>query len=86
MLRNDLVRGEHDANAYSKPWTPSEQVAIAEALRAEMGNTHGGNRKIQGQNFGLDKHQIAERSGFGNAPNLCKILHKLESVRPTDKM
>lgn len=69
-----ILRGEHDANAYAKPWTPSEQVAIAEAMRKEIDRGHGGDRKSnQVQNFALDKRGrktreiVAEKAGFGNA-------------------
>lgn len=68
-----IVRGEHDANAYSKPWTPSEQVAIAEALRAEMGNRRGVNQhtKEDVQDFAhagrKTREIVAEKAGFGNA-------------------
>lgn len=64
-----ILRGEHDANAYAKPWTPSEQVAIAEAMRKEMGNRQG---RDNPQNFAEYKGRetreiVAEKAGFGNA-------------------
>lgn len=36
----------------TKPWTPSEQVAIAEAMRKEMGNRQGQRTDILPQIFG----------------------------------
>jgi phage N-6-adenine-methyltransferase len=65
-----IVRGEHDANSYSKPWTPSEQVAIAEAMRAEMGNRQGQRTELL-QNLAevagrTTREIVAAKAGFGN--------------------
>ena len=51
-------------NEVRKDFTPSERVAILEALET---NTHGGNRlSEQEQNIALGCDDAAKRAGFGN--------------------
>jgi ParB-like chromosome segregation protein Spo0J len=60
-----IVEGEFDENLLRKDFTPSERVAIVEALR---GYGHGGDRKSdQSRNCDVDRlttKQAAERVGF----------------------
>ena len=65
-----ILKGEHDANAYAKPWTPSEQVAIADAMVAEMEERRGRPGNIP-DNYpelrGRETRSVAaEKAGFGS--------------------
>lgn len=69
-----IIEAERDENEVRKDFTPSERVAIAEAVKAELGNRQG-QRTDKGlvQNVaqvqpGTKTRQItAKKAGFGNA-------------------
>ena len=69
-----ILAGEYDENVVRKDFTPSERVAIAQAIQAELGNRQGQRTDIQLQgNFpevhpGVQTRDIAaQKAGFGNA-------------------
>ena len=58
---DSIVQGEFDENMLRKDFTPSERVAIVEALR---GYAHGGDRKSdQGRNCDLDRLTTKDAAG-----------------------
>tara|TARA_Y100000310_G_C20678271_1_gene814347 strand:+ start:754 stop:1926 length:1173 start_codon:yes stop_codon:yes gene_type:complete len=61
-----LLRAEHDENELRKDFTPSERVAIAEAVSAELGERRGGDQSKR-KNICIRSDQAAaECAGFGN--------------------
>lgn len=68
-----LLQAEHAENELRKDFTPSERVAIGEAIEAELGNRQGQRTDIEPvQNFaqveGKKTREVAaEAAGFGNA-------------------
>ena len=81
-----LVRGEHDENVIHKEFTPSERVAIAEAIKLEMSKGHGGDRKRGDhfQNFGNENTDdiAAKRAGFRNPETLRQATKVVELGSP----
>lgn len=72
---DSLMKGELAENEFRKDFTPSERVAIGEAIEHELESRHGGDRKTQDQ-VGKNSHLIdepgrtrdiaAKAAGFGN--------------------
>ena len=70
-----LLQAEHDENETRKAFTPSERVAIAEAIKAEIGNRQGQrtDKAEPVQNFAQvepgqkTREAVAKAAGFGNA-------------------
>jgi ParB family chromosome partitioning protein len=70
-----LLQAEHDENESRKAFTPSEQVAIAEAIKAEIGSRQGQrtDKTKPVQNFAQvepgqkTREAVAKAAGFGNA-------------------
>ena len=68
---DSILAGQYAENEVRKDFTPSERVAIAKAIEAEIGNrsgrpstqppSQGGNRKSNGSN---DKKKVAEKPPF----------------------
>lgn len=64
-----ILDGEHDENEVRKDFTPSERVAIAEAIHAEIGNRQGQRTELRdnGPEVGTRTRDIAaKKSGFGS--------------------
>ena len=71
---SSIVAGEYAENEIRKDFTPSERVAIGQALEAEIGNRQGQRTDIQlPENIpevrpGVETRDIAaQKAGFGNA-------------------
>lgn len=72
---SSLLQAEHDENELRKGFTPSERVAIAEAVKAEIGNRQGQrtDKTEPVQNFAQveggqkTREAVAKAAGFGNA-------------------
>lgn len=71
-----IAAGEYAENEMRKDFTPSERVAIAEAIKDELGERRGGDQsKVpnRSQWSGKRTRQIAaERSGFGSPTSLAR--------------
>jgi ParB family transcriptional regulator, chromosome partitioning protein len=77
------VLGEHDENELRKAFTVSERVAIALAVRAQMGERRGrpaeNSQNIGGLKGTRTDTVAAERAGFGNAETMRqaeRVLHQ----------
>lgn len=90
-----IVEGEHDENELRKDFTPSERVAIAQAVEAQLGNRQGQRTDIEPvQNFaqveaGTKTRQIAaQKAGFGNPETYRQAKAVVETGVPelVDKM
>jgi hypothetical protein len=86
-----IVAGEYAENEVRKDFTPSERVAIAEAIRAEMGDRRGSNQyvtKERPENFpdapiGAETRVIAARkAGFGNETTCRQARTVVEGGAP----
>lgn len=64
-----IVDGEHDENEVRKDFTPSERVAIAEAIRSELGNRQGQRSDLDANaaKSGKTADIAAKKAGFGSA-------------------
>ncbi len=72
-----IVLGEFAENEVRKDFTPSERVAILEALET---NTHGGDRRSdQEQNIAVDRDDAAKAAGFGNRETARQAKKVVES-------
>ncbi|NNA77010.1 ParB/RepB/Spo0J family partition protein [Pseudomonas lactis] len=73
---DSILQGELAENEFRKDFTPSERVAIGEAIELELGERHGGDRKgvatedQEGKNStlieGKTRDIAAKAAGFGN--------------------
>jgi len=73
---NEIVAGEYAENEVRKDFTPSERVAILEALSTY---SHGGDRRSnQEQNIALDRDEAAKRAGFGNRETARQAMSVVE--------
>ncbi|UBB15451.1 ParB/RepB/Spo0J family partition protein [Comamonas odontotermitis] len=72
---DSLLKGELAENEFRKDFTPSERVAIGEAIEREFAQRHGGDRKTEdqaGKFSGLNeptgdtRDLVAKATGFGN--------------------
>ncbi|MNH11287.1 Chromosome-partitioning protein Spo0J [compost metagenome] len=66
-----ILKGELAENEFRKDFTPSERVAIGEAIERELGNRLGANQHSEGpENFpdpkGDTRDLAAKAAGFGN--------------------
>lgn len=63
-----ILDGEHDENEVRKDFTPSERVAIAEAVRAALGERRGRENTDNSPEYkGAETRDIAaKKSGFGS--------------------
>lgn len=65
-----ILDGEHDENEVRKDFTPSERVAIAEAVRAALGERQGQRTDLQhtdnGPEVGETRDIAAKKAGFGS--------------------
>ncbi len=84
-----LLAAEHAENEIRKDFTASERVAIAEAIKAEIGNRQGQrtDRAELPQNFaevsGQETRQIAAKAaGFGNAETYRQAKTVVEKAEP----
>ena len=87
-----IAAGEYAENAVRKDFTPSERLAIAEAIRAEMGDRRGSNQyvtKERPENFpdapkGEETRVIAARkAGFGNETTYRQARTVSSAALPT---
>lgn len=86
-----LLRGEHDENEYRKDLKPFEKVAIADAVKAELGNRQGHRTekiKTSGQLPGSSKHAKTPKKGEETREVAAKAaglttreLGRLEAIR-----
>lgn len=95
---SSIVAGEYAENEVRKDFTASERVAIAEAVKAQLGERRGAPSKsgapVIGQKFaqlhdGVRTKEIAaERAGFGNAETLrqASAVVKLGAPALIEKM
>lgn len=77
---SSIIAGEYAENEVRKDFTPSERVAIAEAVRLQLGDRRGPNQysatnedvqKIAHPRTSVRTREVAaERAGFGNAETL----------------
>ncbi|MDG4574451.1 MAG: ParB/RepB/Spo0J family partition protein [Defluviicoccus sp.] len=86
-----IVAGEYAENEVRKDFTPSERVAIAEAIRAAMGDRRGSNQyvtKERPENFpdapkGAETRVMAARkAGFGNETTYRQARTVVEQGAP----
>ena len=85
-----LLQAEHDENELRKAFTPSERVAIAEAIKAEIGNRQGQrtDRAEPLQNFAevapgqTTREAVAKAAGFGNAETYRQAKAVVEKGDP----
>jgi ParB family chromosome partitioning protein len=65
-----ILDGEHDENEVRKDFTPSERVAIAEAVRAALGERKGQRTDLRhtdnGPEVGETRDIAAKKAGFGS--------------------
>ena len=70
---SSIAAGEYAENNVRKDFTPSERVAIAETIKAEI-EKHQGARTDLGQHIGRSERVddvAARRAGFGNRETVC---------------
>ena len=87
---SSLLRAEHDENELRKGFTPSERVAIAEAIKTEIGNRQGQrtDRTEPVQNFAQvepgqkTREAVAKAAGFGNAETYRQAKTVVEKADP----
>ena len=85
-----LIQAEHDENELRKSFTPSERVAIAEAIKAEIGNRQGQrtDKTKPVQNFAQvepgqkTREAVAKAAGFGNAETYRQAKTVVEKADP----
>jgi hypothetical protein len=85
-----IVADEYAENEARKDFTPSERVAIAEAVRAEMGDRRGSNQyvtKEHPENFpdapiGAETVTAARKAGFGNETTCRQARTVVEGGAP----
>ncbi len=80
-----LVEGQHDENEIRKDFTPSERVAIAEAVRAEIGDRQGQRTDLAANAAkltGRSDDEAARKSGFGSAETLERAKTVVETAAP----
>ena len=77
---DSILVGEYAENEVRKDFTYTERLAIAEAVKAELSNRHGGDRKSSGKNLAFDPNKgkrtdeiAAQKSGFGNKETLRQV-------------
>ncbi|MDB5596272.1 MAG: hypothetical protein JWM36_3233 [Hyphomicrobiales bacterium] len=93
---SSIVAGEYAENEVRKDFTASERVAIAEAVRGQLGERRGGDRtESKRQNLAVcsdpparSRDMAAERAGFGNAETLrqASAVVKLGTPELVEKM
>ncbi|KAB2792575.1 hypothetical protein F9K96_05385 [Brucella anthropi] len=89
-----IVEGEHDENELRKDFTPSERVAIAQAVEAQLGNRQGQRTDVELPQYfaevkGKETRKIAaEKAGFGNPETYRQAKAVVETGVPelVDKM
>ena len=84
-----LVEGQHDENEMRKSFTPSERVAIAEAVRIEIGNRQGQrtDRELPGNcpevKPGVEtRTTAAKKAGFGSSKELARAKTVANTATP----
>lgn len=85
-----IIKAEHDENELRKAFTPSERVAIAAAIKAEIGNRQGQRTDLTEplQNFAevapgqTTREAIAKAAGFGNAETYRQARTVVEKADP----
>ena len=85
-----LLTAEHDANAFSKLWTPSERVAIAKAIEAELSYRRANNqyKKVIVPDLAQSKIYIktrdiaASKSGFSSKSNYQEAKTTVDKGAP----
>ena len=85
-----LIQAEHDENELRKAFTPSERVAIAEAIKAEIGSRQGQrtDRAEPLQNFAevapgqTTREAVAKAAGFGNAETYRQAKTVVDKADP----
>ena len=85
-----LIQAEHDENELRKAFTPSERVAIAEAIKAEIGNRQGQrtDKTEPVENFPQvepgqkTREVVAKAAGFGNDATFRQAKAVVEKADP----
>jgi septal ring factor EnvC (AmiA/AmiB activator) len=79
-----VVQGEYAENELRKDFTPSERLAIAEAVESELGERRGnGNLKnSSGFKGALTRDIAAEKSGLGSFATLNQVKTVVETAEP----
>ena len=85
-----LIQAEHDENELRKAFTPSERVAIAEAIKAEIGNRQGKrtDKTELVENFPQvepgqkTREAVAKAAGFGNDATYRQAKTVVEKADP----
>lgn len=84
-----IVVGENAENEIRKDFTPSERVAIAQAISEELGNRRGVNQHTpqQGRHHGDNPVSrtddfAAQRAGFGSRRSYLDAKHVVERAEP----
>lgn len=81
---SSIIRGEHDENEVRKDFTPSERVAIAKALEAEIGERRGNpsirhrGDELKGRSDAL----VAKQAGFSSRRSLRDARKVIENGSP----
>jgi hypothetical protein len=73
---------ERDENEVRKDFTPSERVQMAESIKAQHGNAHGGDRKGEDQDRKCDLDRVAQMAGFGSADTMRRAEEVVGSGDP----
>jgi len=82
-----ITQGENDENEIRKDFTPSERVAIAEAIKAEIGERRGRppEEKVDsGPQYSGEKTRdvVAEKAGFGSGKEYDRARKVVENAEP----
>jgi ParB-like chromosome segregation protein Spo0J len=81
-----IAAGEYAENEMRKDFTASERVAIAKAVREEIGNRQGKRTELQSNRSEVSGKQsrqmAAEHSGFGSATSLARAEKVVERGIP----
>lgn len=85
---DSIILGEYAENEFRKDFTPSERVAIGEAIEAELGNRQGKRTDLElRENFpevseGRNRDIAAKASGFGNGKTYEQAKKVVEQGAP----
>ena len=79
-----IVEGELHENEVRKDFTPSERVAIAEAVRAQLGNRQGDRTDLgpNGHKSARTREIAAKRAGFGGHTTLQRAKAVVDHAEP----
>ncbi|MCP4543151.1 MAG: ParB N-terminal domain-containing protein, partial [Chloroflexi bacterium] len=84
-----ITQGENDENEIRKDFTPSERVAIAETIKAEIGNRQGCRTDLQPVDNGPQvphgaktRDVVAKKAGFGSGKEYDRARKVVDTAEP----